>query len=54
MSTALGSIQLVTEIEAAIVYRLSGAQVTRRIEQGFLVYAGTTLAGVHLYRASSR
>lgn len=52
MSPALGSIQLVTEIEAAIVYRISGAQVKDRIAQGFLVYAGTTLNGVHLYRTN--
>jgi len=54
MSAVLGSIPLVTEIEAALVYRLSGTQVRQRIEQGFLEYAGTTLAGVHLYRATSR
>jgi hypothetical protein len=54
VSGVLGSIQLVTEIEAAIVYRISGTQVQQRIAQGFLEYAGTTLAGVHLYRTTSR
>lgn len=52
MSTVLGSVQLVTELEAAVVYRISSAQVSTRIAQGFLVYAGTTLSGVHLYRAN--
>lgn len=52
MTHPLGSIQLITETEAAIVYRMSCTQVKARIAQGFLVYAGTTLAGVHLYRTN--
>lgn len=54
MSTVLGAITLVTELEAANVYRISPAQVRLRIEQGYLEYAGTTLTGVHLYRATGR
>jgi len=48
----LGSVQLVTELEAAVVWQISPAQVRDRIAQGYLVYAGTTLSGVHLYRTS--